>query len=97
MRYETLLRHDSGQLSGVNYLGQSARQVNKRVLPINGDSEVLRQMQQALLKPIFTVSIVFSVESINTTQPAPAHTPQGDVIVHWIAGINQLMLGVAMC
>jgi hypothetical protein len=60
---------------------------------INGHCKVLSQMQQALLEPIFTMFIVFAGESINTTQPAPAHTPRDDVIVHGIVGINQLVSG----
>jgi hypothetical protein len=55
---------------------------------IYGDREVLSQMQHALLERIFTMFIVFSGESINTTQPASAHTPRDDVIVHWIVRIN---------
>ena len=57
---------------------------------INGDCEVLSQMQHALLQPIFAMFIVCSSKAINTTQPASAHTPRDDVIVHWIVGINQL-------
>ena len=60
---------------------------------VDGDCEVLSQMQHALFKPVFTMSIVFADESINTTQPASAHAPRDDVIVHGIVRINQLMSG----
>ena len=60
---------------------------------IDGDREVLSQMQHALLEPIFTMFIVFAGESINTTQPASAQTPRDNVIVHGIVRVNQLMSG----
>jgi len=60
---------------------------------IDGHCKVLRQAQHALLERIFTMFMVFAGETINSTQPAPAHTPRDDVIVHWIVGINQLVSG----
>ncbi|MGK0176977.1 MAG: hypothetical protein ACI91V_000850 [Lentimonas sp.] len=55
---------------------------------IYGHCKALAQMQHALLKPIFTMFIAFSSESINTAQPASAHTPRDDAIVHRKVGIN---------